>query len=108
MNCYEHTLIVKQDLQKRSLEEIKTKYQSIIEKNKGKVVKLEEWGLMNFGTPIKQNKRGYYLHFKFEGEGKIVEELEQKERIDDQLLRFMTVKYKKFDLKNNFFEKKES
>jgi len=108
MNCYEHTLIVKQDLQKKSLEEIKTRYQSIIEKNKGKVVKLEEWGLMNFSAPIKQNKRGYYLHFKFEGEGKIVEELEQKERIDDQLLRFMTVKYKKFDLKNNFFEKKES
>ncbi len=73
MNCYEHTLIAKQDLQKKSLEEIKTKYQSIIEKNEGKVVKLEEWGLMSFSIPIKQNKRGYYLHFKFEGEGKIVE-----------------------------------
>ena len=108
MNCYEHTLIAKQDLQKKSLEEIKTKYQSIIEKNEGKVVKLEEWGLMSFSIPIKQNKRGYYLHFKFEGEGKIVEELEKKERIDDQLLRFMTVKYKKLDLKNNFFSKKES
>ena len=107
MNCYEHTLIAKQDLQKKSLEEIKTKYQSIIEQNKGKVVKLEEWGLMNFSIPVKQNKKGYYLHFKFEGEGKIVEELEKKERIDDQLLRFMTVKYKKLDLKNNFFEKKE-
>ena len=107
MNCYEHTLIAKQDLPKKSLEEIKTKYQSIIEQNKGKVVKLEEWGLMSFSIPIKQNKRGYYLHFKFEGEGKIVEELEKKERIDDQLLRFMTVKYKKLDLKNNFFEKKE-
>ena len=100
MNCYEHTLIARQDLQKKSLEEIKTKYQSIIEQNKGKVVKLEEWGLMIFSIPIKQNKRGYYLHFKFEGEGKIVEELEKKERIDDQLLRFMTVKYKKLDLKN--------
>ena len=38
MNCYEHTLIAKQDLQKKSLEEIKTKYQSIIEQNKGKVI----------------------------------------------------------------------
>ena len=73
----------------------------------GWIDKLEEWCLMNFSNPIKQNKRGNYLHFKFEGDGKIVEELEKKERIDDQLLRFMTVKYKKLDLKNNFFAKKE-
>ena len=106
MNCYEHTLIAKQDLQKKSLEEIKTKYQSIIEQNKGKVVKLEEWGLMNFGTPIKQNKRGYYLHFKFEGEGKTIDELEKAENIDQALIRYLTVRVKKHDM-TEYFEKRE-
>ena len=106
MNCYEHTIVVRQDLQKKSLDGIKTKYQSIIEKNEGKLVKFEEWGLLNLNAPIKRNRKGYYLHYKFEGSGKIVGELERNERIDDQLLRFMTVKYKKFDLEKNFFVKK--
>ena len=47
------------------------------------------------------------MHFKIKGAGKIIEELEKNEAIDKNLLRYMTVKVKKFDLEAKYFSKKE-
>ena len=107
MNCYEHTLIAKQDLPESQNKKLVDKYENIIKKNSGKIVKTEEWGLMNFARAIKNNKRGFYFHIKFEGIGKTIEELEKAENIDDKLLRYLTVKVKKHDLETVFFGKKE-
>ena len=107
MNCYEHTFIVKQDIQENLNKKIKAKYESIINKNSGKVVKTEEWGLRILSHKIKNNKKGFYFHIKFQGVGVTVEELEKAENIDTTLIRFLTVKVKKHDLTTNYFEKKE-
>ena len=107
MSFYENTLIAKQDLPASELKKIKEKYSDIINNNSGKVVKIEEWGLLNLATKIRKYNKGFYIHYKFEGEGKIIEELETAERIDNLLLRFLTVRVKKFDLENNYFEIKE-
>ena len=48
---------------------------------------------------------GNYIHFKIKGENKIINELEKNERIDKNLLRYMSVKVKKFDLDTNYFSK---
>ena len=58
----------------------------------GKVVKTEEWGLRNFAYKIKNAKKGFYFHFKFEGVAKTIEELERTENIDEMLIRFLTIK----------------
>ena len=107
MNYYENTLIAKQDLQEGQNSKVISKYQEIIKKNSGKVIKTEEWGLRGFATQIKKNKKGFYFHIKFEGNGTTVKELERAENIDDMLIRALTVKVKKHDLENNFFEKKD-
>ena len=107
MNCYEHTLIAKQDLSKSQNQKLIDKYENIINKNLGKVLKTEKWGLKNFAYKIKNNKKGYYFHIKFEGVGKTIEELKAAENIDEMLLRFLTVKVKKHDLDTNYFEKKD-
>ena len=107
MNCYEHTLIAKQDLPESQNKKLVDKYENIIKKNSGKIIKTEEWGLMNFARTIKNNKRGFYFHIKFEGIGKTIEELEKAENIDDKLIRYLTVKVKKHDLETIFFGKKE-
>jgi len=107
MNCYEHTLITKQDLQENQAKTLINKYEDIINKNSGKVVKTEEWGLKNFSYKIKNNKKGFYFHIKFEGIGKTIEELEKAENIDQMLIRYLTVKVKKHDLKKEYFEKKD-
>ena len=106
MNYYEHTLIAKQDVSETQNKKLVDKYQNIINTNSGKVIKTEEWGLRNLAYEIKNNKKGFYFHIKFEGIGKTIEELEKAENIDEMLLRFLTVKVKKHDLQTNYFEKK--
>ena len=107
MNLYEHTIIARQDISPSQLKQIEEKYSKIVEKNDGNVVKLEMWGLMNLSYLIKKNKKGNYLHFKIEGNGKIISELEKNEKIDKNLLRYLTVKVKKFDLETDYFKKNE-
>ena len=106
MNCYEHTLIVKQDKFENQSEKIINKYENVINKNSGKVLKIEEWGLRNLSHAIKNNKKGFYFHIKFEGTGKTIDELEKAENIDQTLIRFLTVRVKKHDLEKEYFEKK--
>ena len=107
MNCYEHTLIAKQDLPENQVKMLINKYEDIINKNSGKVLKIEEWGLKNLSHVIKNNRKGFYFHIKFNGVGKTIKELEDAENIDETLLRFLTVKVIKHDLKKNYFEKKD-
>ena len=107
MNCYEHTFITKQDLSSSQAKTVVNKYEDIIKKNSGKILKTEEWGLRIFSYIIKNNKRGYYFHIKFNGTGKTIEELEKAENIDEMLIRYLTVRIKKHDLEENFFEKKD-
>ncbi len=107
MNFYEHTLIARQDTSPSQIKQIQEKYTKIIESNDGNIVKFESWGLMHLSYLIKKNKKGNYLHFKIEGNGKTIKELEKNEKIDKNLLRFLTVKVKKFDLDTNYFNKKE-
>ena len=107
MNCYEHTFITKQDLSDSQVKKLVSKYEVIIKTNSGKVLKTEEWGLRNLTHRIKNNKKGFYFHIKFEGIGKTIEELEKEENIDESLIRYLTVKVKKHDLETNYFEKKD-
>ena len=107
MNCYEHTVIVKQDKLEKQSKKIINKYEDIIKKNSGKVLKTEEWGLRILSHVIKNNKKGFYFHIKLEGTGKTIEELEKAENIDQTLIRFLTVRVKKHDLKKEYFEKRE-
>ena len=105
MNLYEHTIIARQDVSPSQLKQIEDKYSKIVEKFDGNVVKLENWGLMNLSYLIKKNKKGNYIHFKIEGSGDLILELEKNERIDKNLLRFVTIRVKKFDLKTEYFSK---
>ena len=107
MNLYEHTIIARQDASPAELKQLTEKYSKIIEKNKGEIVKKENWGLLNLSYLIKKNRKGSYIHFKIKGSGKVIEQLEKNESIDKKLLRHLTVKVKDFDLETNFFTKKE-
>ena len=106
MNCYEYTFIARQDLVENQNEKDLEKYQEIINKNSGKIIKIEEWGLRPLSYKIKNNKRGIYFHIKFEGIGKTIDELEKAGNIDQMLIRYMTVKVKKHDLETVYFEKR--
>jgi small subunit ribosomal protein S6 len=107
MNLYEHTIIARQDTSPSQLKQLQEKYANLVEKFDGSVAKTENWGLLNLSYLIKKNRKGNYIHFKIKGSGKTILELEKNEKIDKNLLRYLTVKVKKLDLKTNYFEKKE-
>ena len=107
MNLYEHTLIARQDTSTAEIKQITEKYSKLVEKNKGEIVKTENWGIINLSHLIKKNRKGSYIHFKIKGDGKMISELEKNEALDKKLLRYMTVKVKEFDLETNYFNNKK-
>ena len=108
MNLYEHTIIARQDTSPAEIKQLTDKYSKIVEKNQGEVVKTEIWGLINLSYLIKKNKKGSYIHFKIKGNGKLIGELEKNEALDKKLLRYLTVKVKKFDIETNYFDNKDN
>ena len=66
MNCYEHTFITKQDLSDGQAKKLLNKYEELIKANSGKIVKIEEWGLRSLSHRIKNNRKGFYFHLKFD------------------------------------------
>ena len=104
MTFYEHTFIGKQDLSNKEVENLITKYSELINKT-GKILKTEKWGLLNLSTKINNNKKGIFVHFKFESEkDESIKDVEKKLSIDNNILRYLTVKYKKLDLKKEYFQ----
>ena len=67
MAFYENTLLAKQDLADKEIKSLRDKYNEIINKSSGKVIKIEEWGLLNLSNKIKNYKKAFYIHYKFEG-----------------------------------------
>ena len=104
MSFYENTLIARQDLQKSELDKIKEKYSDIINNNSGKVIKIEDWGLLNLAKRIKKYKKGFYIHYKFEGNKETLSEISKKIKIDSSVIRHLVVKYKNLDTKNEYFK----
>tara|TARA_Y100000741_G_C17915918_1_gene421431 strand:+ start:38 stop:364 length:327 start_codon:yes stop_codon:yes gene_type:complete len=107
MAFYENTIVVKQDLAEKEVKDLKDKYDQIIKDSSGKVIKIEEWGLLSLAKRISNYKKAFYIHFKFEGNKKTLNDIDNKIKIDNSIIRHLTVKYKTLDTKNEFFNKKD-
>ena len=105
MAFYENTIIARQDLAEKDLLAIKEKYNEIINKSSGKVIKIEDWGLINLASKIKNYKKGFYIHYKFEGNRETLNEVKRKIKVDGSIIRNLIVKYNKLDTKSEFFKK---
>ena len=108
MNLYEHTIIAKPNNSVNQLNSLKTKYSKIVEKNEGEIIKIDDWGFLNLSYEINKNKKGNYIHFKLKGSGLTISELEKNEKIDNNLLRFLTVRVKRFNLDKNYFKQENN
>ena len=105
MTLYENTIVAKQDLPKSELSKIKDKYNDLINNSSGKVLKIEEWGLLNLARKIKKYNKAFYIHYKFEGNKETLKEINKKIKIDTSIIRHLIVKYKNLDTKIEYFKK---
>tara|TARA_Y100000768_G_scaffold352236_1_gene303666 strand:- start:14106 stop:14435 length:330 start_codon:yes stop_codon:yes gene_type:complete len=104
MAFYENTVVAKQDLAEKEIKDIKDKYNSLINNSSGKVIKMEDWGLLNLAKKIKKYKKGFFIHYKFEGNETTLSEIKKKIKVDRSIIRHLIVKYKKLDTENEFFK----
>ena len=91
MNKYESVVIIDPSLTEEAMKELVTKYTDIIN-NEGTVESVDELGKKKLAYEIKKNKEGFYTIFNFEAKPELITELERNYRIDDSILKFITVR----------------
>jgi len=89
---YEVVVIVKTDLPEEDVTALIERYQAIITDRKGVIAKVDKWGKRRLAYEINKLKDGFYFLIDFAGDGPIVAELERNFKIDDRILKFMTIK----------------
>lgn len=101
MALYEHLLIARQDISAQQVDALATHLKTIVEGEGGKVEKQEYWGLRGLAYRIKKNRKGHYVLLNLNAPSKAVQELERQLKINEDVLRFMTVKVDQFDVSSN-------
>jgi len=92
MALYEHVFLARQDLAQAQVDALAQTATSIIEDNGGKVVKTETWGLRNIAYRIAKNRKAHYVALDFEAPANVVAELERQTQINEDVIRYMTIK----------------
>jgi small subunit ribosomal protein S6 len=97
MALYEHLLIARQDISAQAVDALATHLKTIVEGEGGKVEKQEYWGLRGLAYRIKKNRKGHYVLLNINAPSKAVMELERQLKINEDVLRFLTVKVEAFE-----------
>ena len=95
MNFYEHTYITSPELSSQETDSVRKKITDILEKNDGKILKEEDWGIRSLAYPIKKSSKGKYSNIYIEGNNKVIKEIELFERYDERIMKFLSIKIKK-------------
>ena len=101
MALYEHLLIARQDISAQAVDALATHLKTIVEGEGGKVEKQEYWGLRSLAYRIKKNRKGHYVLLNINAPAKAVMELERQLKINEDVLRFLTVKVEAFEVSSN-------
>jgi small subunit ribosomal protein S6 len=97
MPFYEHTLIARPDLTSQQAQTLGETIAQLIADQGGRVTKTEYWGLRNLAYRVKKNRKGHYLHFNIDAPAAAIQELERTERINEDVLRYLTVRVDALD-----------
>ena len=92
MALYEHVFLARQDLAQAQVDALAEAATKIVEDGKGKVVKTETWGLRSLAYRIAKNRKAHYVMLEIDAPGSVVAELERQTQINEDVIRYMTVK----------------
>ena len=98
MALYEHVLIARQDISAQQAEALNDQLKALLEEQGGKVAKIEYWGLRNLAYRINKNRKGHYSLLALDAPAPAVKEMERQLSLNEDVLRFMTVKVDELDL----------
>jgi small subunit ribosomal protein S6 len=92
MRHYETTYILRPNLGEDQFTEIIDRTNAIVTNDGGAILYLDRWGVKRLAYEISREAQGYYVHMNYAAPGKTVDEIERIFRIDDRVLRYLTVK----------------
>lgn len=107
-NYYEQTYIISSVLEDDEYKDIVEKYKSLIAENGGEIDEVDEWGIRSTEHDMDGKSSGYYVNSYFEAPGELIEKLERAQRIDDHVMRFLTLKYDAKMLRHRELQKKNA
>ncbi|HKK25423.1 MAG TPA: 30S ribosomal protein S6 [Gracilimonas sp.] len=105
-NYYEFTYIINPVLEEDMFKETVDKVNKLIEDNGGEIDEVDEWGLRQFAYDIDKKGSGYYVNMYFTAPAEAIASVERQLRIDDNVLRFLTLKYDAKMLRHRELQKK--
>jgi small subunit ribosomal protein S6 len=92
MALYEHVFLARQDLAQAQVDALAENATKIVESMEGKVVKTETWGLRSLAYRIAKNRKAHYVMLEIDAPGEVVAELERQTQINEDVIRYMTVR----------------
>jgi small subunit ribosomal protein S6 len=92
MALYEHVFLARQDLAQAQVDALAEAATKIVEDHGGKVVKTETWGLRSLAYKIAKNRKAHYVMLEIDAPAGVVAELERQTQINEDVIRYMTVK----------------
>ena len=99
MALYESVIIGRQDLTPGQFETLLEKFIAVIQSFKGEIKKRENWGIRNLAYKINKNRKGHYTLLNIDGPPEAIQEYERLMRLDEDIIRFLTIKIKHIDEK---------
>jgi small subunit ribosomal protein S6 len=97
MGLYENVFLARQDISPAQVDALVDKFTSLVTEGGGKVTKKENWGLRNITFRIKKNRKAHYVLLNIEAPAAAVQELERNQRINEDVLRYLTVAVEKLE-----------
>ena len=97
MALFEHVVLLKQDLSSSDLEAEIKNHEDMISGLDGSIVSKESWGLRNLAYPIKNNKKAFYELMNIDVPNKNIKKINEKLNLNENIIRYITVKVKDFE-----------
>ena len=99
MALYESVIIGRQDLTPGQFQTLLEKFTTVIVSFKGEIKKRENWGIRNLAYKINKNRKGHYMLLNIDGPPEAIQEYERLMRLDEDIIRFLTIKIKSINEK---------
>ena len=97
MPLYENVFIARQDISGAQVDQLADGFTQLIAEQGGQVKKREYWGLRNLAYRMNKNRKGHYILFHIEAPAAALAELERTMRINEDVLRYLTLRVDQFD-----------
>lgn len=97
MPLYEHVFLARQDLAQAQVDALAENATAIVTANQGTVTKVENWGLRSLAYKIAKNRKAHYVLLNIDAPAGVVAELERQTQINEDVIRYMTVKVEELE-----------